>query len=154
MIDCIFARSDQSRAVLQGLDTEHLQRIHNWHQTEQADRIAFPFQLVEERSPFNIYLIEWEDGSGYVGMTGQSIMARMARHFDQIHLGDANYEFLRRYEVGIGYRFHCLHTDLDRRAAEALEVQEIKNRTNLLNLAHNQNLLRRKSQTLWRVRKW
>ena len=43
------------------------------------------------------------------------------------------------------YRFQCLHTDLDRRTAESLEVQEIKNRTNLLNLVHNQNLLHRRN---------
>ena len=98
-----------------------------------------------EALPCNVYLIEWEDGAGYVGMTSQSIIERMARHFEQIHLGIASYEFLRRYEAGVGYRFQCLHTDLDRRTAEALEVQEIKNRTNLLNLVHNQNLLHRRN---------
>ena len=59
-------------------------------------------------------------------MTGQSIITRMEQHFKQIHLGIASYEFLRRYEAGIGYRFHCLHTDLDRQTAEAMEVQEIR----------------------------
>ena len=148
LIDHIVARSDQLKAVLQGLDTEHLERIHDWYQAEKADRHAFPFRLETEASPYNVYLIEWDDGRGYVGMTGQSIITRMEQHFGQIHVGIASYEFLRRYETGIGYRFHCLHTNLDRRTAEAMEVQEIKNRTNLVNLVHNQNLLHRRGG-LW-----
>ena len=30
LIDRIFAQGNQIRAVLQGLDTEHLKRIHGW----------------------------------------------------------------------------------------------------------------------------
>ena len=145
LIDNISAHGNPIRAVLQGLNTEHLERIHRGDDAEQPNRTAFPFRLPGEALPCNVYLIEWEDGAGYVGMTSQSIIERMARHFEQIHLGIASYEFLRRYEAGVGYRFQCLHTDLDRRTAEALEVQEIKNRTNLLNLVHNQNLLHRRN---------
>ena len=163
-IDRIFAQGNLIRAVLQGLDTEHLERINRWYESQPIvpdfrsdiaqlreweqqikewtiERIP---QLSGEEAPYNVYLIEWDDGRGYVGMTGQSIITRMEQHFGQIHLGIASYEFLRRYEAGIRYRFHCLHTNLDRQTAEAMEVQEIKNRTNLVNLVHNQNLLHRR----------
>ena len=144
LIDRIIAQGNQICAVLQGLDIEHLKRIHSWYDVEQPNRTAFPSRLLGEHAPCNVYLIEWDDGRGYVGMTGQSIITRMEQHFGQIHVGIASWEFLRRYETGIGYRFHCLHTNLDRRTAEAMEVQEIKNRTNLVNLVHNQNLLHRR----------
>ena len=191
LIDRIFAQGNQIRAVLQGLHTEHLNRINRWYESqpvipdfrsdpenikawkeeieELREQIASPDfvgdrekirrklreirewlqltvfpKLVGEADPYNIYLIEWDDGRGYVGMTGQSIITRMEQHFGQIHVGIASYEFLRRYETGIGYRFHCLHTNLDRCTAQAMEVQEIKNRTNLVNFVHNQNLLHRR----------
>ena len=114
LIDRIIAQGNQICAVLQGLDTEHLKRIHGWYDVEQPNRTAFPFRLLGEHDPCNVYLIKWDDGRGYVGMTGQSIITRMEQHFGQIHVGIASYEFLRRYEMGIGYRFHCLHTNLDR----------------------------------------
>ena len=165
LIDRIFAQGNQIRAVLQGLHTEHLKRINRWYESnpvvpdfrsdiarlreweqqikEWIQLSVFP-KLSEEEEPYSVYLIEWDDDRGYVGMTGQSIITRMEQHFGQIHVGIASYEFLRRYETGIGYRFHCLHTNLDRRTAQAMEVQEIKNRTNLVNLVHNQNLLHRR----------
>ena len=191
LIDRIFAQGNQIRAVLQGLHTEHLNRINRWYESkpvvpdfrsdiarlreweqeikdlretggfhsafgdptkhsrweqeikEWIQLSVFP-KLSGEEDPYNVYLIEWDDGRGYVGMTGQSIITRMEQHFGQIHVGIASYEFLRRYETGIGYRFHCLHTNLDRCTAQAMEVQEIKNRTNLVNFVHNQNLLHRR----------
>ena len=139
LIDRICAQGNQIRAVLQGLDTEHLQRISHWYKSRKG---AFPMVAGEER-PYNVYLIEWEDGTGYVGVTSHSIIQRMEHHFKNIHLGCANYEFFRRYEAGIGHRFHCLHTILEAREARRLEIQEIQTRNNLLNIAHNQNLLNR-----------
>ena len=141
LIDNIIAQGNQIKSILQGLDTEHLKRIHDWHDAEQVNLAKYPLQLPGEEHPYNVYIIEWEDGMGYVGMTSQSIIQRMTRHFEKIHIGIASYEFLRRYDAGIGYRFHCLHTNLDKPTAEALEVQEIQDRDNLVNLVHNQNLL-------------
>ena len=139
LIDHIFAKGRNARAVLQGLETEHLERIEQWYAS--GERSDFPASIAGEGRPFNVYLIQWEDGAGYVGMTSQSIMDRMERHFENIHLGEGSYEFVWRYEAGIAYRFHCLHTNLDARQAKGLEVQEIQARENLLNLVHNKRLL-------------
>lgn len=143
LINNIIAQGNQIKSVLQGLDTEHLKRIHDWHDAEQVNLAEYPLQLPGEEHPYNVYIIEWEDGTGYVGMTSQSIIQRMTRHFENIKIGEAQYEFVWRYEAGIGYRFKCLHTNLDRRTAEAMEAQEIKTRTKLLNIVHNKNLLYR-----------
>ena len=107
LIDRIFAQGNQIRAVLQGLHTEHLKRINRWYESnpvvpdfrsdiarlreweqeikEWIQLSVFP-KLSGEEEPYNVYLIEWDDGRGYVGMTGQSIITRMEQHFGQIHL--------------------------------------------------------------------
>ena len=137
LIDYIVSQEHDIKAVLQGLETEHLERIKHWYES-QEERANL---LHGECAPWNVYLIQWEDGVGYVGMTGQPIMKRMEHHFKKIHLGRGNYYFVLRHERGIGYRFHCLHTNLTKQRAEVLEIQEIRSRNNLLNIAHNQNLL-------------
>ena len=139
LIDYIVSQEHDIKAVLQGLETEHLERIKHWYES-QEERANL---LHGECAPWNVYLIQWEDGAGYVGMTGQPIMKRMEHHFRNIYLGIGNYDFVLRHERGIGYRFHCLHTNLTKQRAEVLEIQEIRSRNNLLNLAHNQNLLNR-----------
>ena len=141
LIDYIVSQEHDIKAVLQGLETEHLERIRGWYASDRSE--PFPYLIEGESNPFNVYFIEWEVGSGYVGMTGRSIMNRMLGYFKWIDMEEGNYEFVRRYQQGIGYRFHCLHTNLTKQRAEVLEIQEIRSRNNLLNIAHNQNLLNR-----------
>lgn len=137
LIDYIFKKGHDSRPVLEGLETEHLERIKVWYEskaerdnmravirdianatererkfTECLEKTAFP-NIAGERHPHNVYLIEWEDGYGYVGRTSEYIIDRMEHHFKYIDLDLGNYEFVVRYQVGIGYRFRCLHTGLN-----------------------------------------
>lgn len=158
LIDYIFAKGPDSHPVLEGLETEHLERIKVWYEsqaerdnmravirdidnrtererkfTEWLEKTAFP-NIAGERHPHNVYLIEWEDGYGYVGRTSKSIMERMEGHFEHIDLGLGDYEFVVRYEVGIGYRFRCLHTGLNEAEAYHKEIEEITSRHRLLNV--------------------
>ena len=77
LIDYIVSQEHDIKAVLQGLETEHLERIKHWYES-QEERANL---LHGECAPWNVYLIQWEDGAGYVGMTGQPIMKRMEHHF-------------------------------------------------------------------------
>ena len=160
LIDYICAKGHDSRPVLEGLETEHLERIKVWYEskadrdklravirdidnttererklTQWLEKTAFPY-IAGERQPHNVYLIEWEDGYSYVGKTSKSIMERMEGHFKHIDLGLGNYEFVMRYQVGIGYRFRCLHTGLDQHGAWR---KEIAGRRRLLNEMYNKN---------------
>ena len=97
--------------------------------------------LPGEGSPYNVYIIEWEDGAAYVGMTGGAVKERVDRHFEGIDIGEGVYEFVWRHEAGIAYSVKCLHTNLDRHTAEAVERQEIRGRKRLLNIVHNKSFL-------------
>ena len=66
-------------------------------------------------------------------------MERMEGHFEHIDLGLGDYEFVVRYEVGIGYRFRCLHTGLNEAEAYHKEIEEITSRHRLLNVTYNKN---------------
>lgn len=141
LIDHIERQGSEIKAVLQGLETEHLITIADWYNTQPRQLAEYPLKISGEEKPFNVYIIEWDDGSAYVGYTHQSIVGRMKQHFKNIHIGVANYDFTKRYQAGIGYGFRCLHTNLDKHDAEALEIIEIQNRNNLVNIVHNQNPL-------------
>ena len=104
------------------------QQIKEWMQLS-----VFP-KLTGEGHPYNVYLIEWEDGAGYVGMTSLSIMDQVARDVGQIHSVIAHYALLPRRQAGVGYRFRCLHTNLDQPTAEALKAQEINDRRQIVHL--------------------
>ena len=112
---------------------------------EQVLSEASHLLLEGEGYPYNVYLIEWEDGCAYVGMTSKSILERMTSHFATIDLGIGSLGFVQRWGAGVAYRFRCLHTNLSESDARWLEIQEISARQNLINVMHNDNPVRLKN---------
>ena len=67
-IDYTVSQKHDIKAVLQGLETEHLERIRGWYASDRSE--PFPYLIEGESNPFNVYFIEWEGWFGLCGYDG------------------------------------------------------------------------------------
>lgn len=131
-----------SKPYLNGLKTEHLERIVNTFETKGEDGSeakAVGLLPGEVSGKYHVYCIQFEDGAAYVGMTGQSIEERINDHFGAIqgnpaYLPDLEFAaehgigtaaIVQRAVKGVAYRIQCLAFADTEREIRRIEYEEI-----------------------------
>ena len=103
---------------------------------EDYKRIAESYNLPGEGSGHSVYRIAFDDGTAYVGLTGQGIVERLKNHLG-LERSVGTFRICQRYLAGVRFRVECLASDLTRSQARAIEDREIRKLVKPLNSTPN-----------------